>query len=119
MTNNTNAFFTLINDLAEGMRIGKANERLMGILNELSNYTVTHFGYEENLFAKHGYPEAKEHKKQHEVFIDRVKVFKDKFNPDKRVIAVEITTFLFDWLRNHINGTDKKYSGFLTEKGVK
>jgi len=27
-------------------------------------------------------------------------------------------SFLRDWLVNHINGSDKKYSAFFIEKGV-
>jgi len=88
-------------------------------LDELVNYTVTHFSYEEELMQKHDYPDFEGHKKQHEKMIETVtrilKQYED--NPDSALR--DASQFLKDWLIKHINGTDKQYSDYLISKGVK
>ena len=108
----------LINLLHDGMKSGKGKEVLGGILTELVNYTVYHFGYEEKLFEKYVYPETIIHKRQHADLVAQVGKFVDSYNNGSGVITVEIMNFLKDWLTGHIAGTDKKYSGFLNAKGV-
>lgn len=108
----------LINSLHEGMKNGKGKEILGGILNELVDYTVYHFGFEEKLFEKHGYPEAIVHKRQHSDLVGQVKNFVDSYNGGAGVITIEIMNFLKDWLTHHIAGSDKKYSDFLNGKGI-
>lgn len=108
----------LINSLHEGMKIGKGKEILGVILNELVDYTVYHFGFEEKLFEKYGYPETIIHKRQHSDLVAQVKKFVDSYNGGSSIITIEIMNFLRDWLTQHIAGSDKKYSSFLNNKGV-
>ena len=35
------------------------------------------------------------------------------------LLAIGVMDFLSGWLRGHIMGTDKKYSSFFNENGVK
>jgi hemerythrin len=53
----------LINDLNDAMRVGKGKDVTGKIINELTNYTLTHFTKEESYFAKYAYPETDAHKK--------------------------------------------------------
>jgi len=41
------------------------------------------------------------------------------YQQDKDTAMRNAVNFLRDWLINHINGTDKQYSSFLIDKGVK
>ena len=41
------------------------------------------------------------------------------YHRDQHAALQEALGFLKDWLINHINGTDKQYSQFLIDKGVK
>ncbi|MBA4407716.1 hemerythrin [bacterium] len=108
----------LINTLHDGMKSGKGKEVLGGILNELVAYTVYHFGFEEKLFDKYGYPETIIHKRQHADLIAQVKKFVDSYNSGDGVLTIELMNFLRDWLTQHIAGSDKKYSDFFNGKGV-
>ena len=80
----------LINELYDAMLAGQGQPKLRTILASSVDYTKQHFLTEENLFALHGYPAGAEHKAEH-------------------------VAFLMNWLLNHIQSTDKKYSGFLNE----
>jgi hemerythrin-like metal-binding protein len=59
------------------------------------------------------------HKKEHVAFVQKVTEFKDGFEKGKLSVTVEIMHFLSDWLKNHIKGTDRKYSQFFNDKGLK
>jgi hemerythrin len=110
---------SMINELNDAMKQGKGKDALSKIINGLVSYTVTHFNTEEKYFARFGYPETDSHKKEHAAFVKKVSEFKDGFEKGKISLSIEVMNFLSDWLKNHINGTDKKYSQFFNEKGLK
>ena len=108
----------MINALNDALAEGKADELLVKIFDGLAVYTVKHFGYEEDLFAQHGYQESEAHKNEHQALIAQVKNLQDKMNEGDFMISVEVMAFLKDWLTNHIMKTDKAYAPFLIDKGV-
>lgn len=111
--------FNLINILYDAMREGRDNDVLGRVLSELIDYTVYHFDAEERLFQKHGYPEYKHHKKEHDNLARQAVELRDKFNLDGYgMISLEVLIFLKDWLKNHVMVTDRKYASFLNGKGV-
>lgn len=109
----------MINDLHKAMKLRQSTTVAGGILERLVSYTVFHFGVEEKLFQKHGYPEYDQHKKIHENLVAQVKEFKIKVDQGDATISMELMSFLKDWLANHIKGTDQKYVPFLKEHGVR
>ncbi len=110
---------TMINDLHRAMKQRQTMATMSGILERLVSYTVYHFGNEEKLFQKHGYPEYDQHKKIHETLVGKVVEFKTKIDRGDSTISMELMDFLKDWLVTHIKGTDKKYVPFLQAKGVR
>lgn len=108
----------LLNDLHDGMRVGKGKEILKPILDELVNYTVYHFNHEEKLFTSTGYPEIIKHKAEHTNLIQQVNRLKSDLESGKTVLTMEVMNFLKDWLNNHIVGSDKKYSSHLNSNGI-
>lgn len=110
----------LINQLYRGIMLEQGDEVIGGTLDELVNYTVNHFGYEEKLFDKHGYPDKEEHLAKHKILIQQVTEHCQKFQETGGDMQVgnALLTFLKDWLTKHIRGVDKKYSEFLNSKGV-
>ena len=109
----------LINDLHAAMSAGKSNDMMGGILNELVEYTKYHFSSEEKYMDQFHYPGTLVHKKEHEGFVNKALEFKGNFESGNASISVDLLNFLKDWLINHIQGTDKRYSNFFNEKGLK
>ena len=109
----------MLNELHDGMTTGKGAERLGTLLEGLVDYTVKHFAYEEQLFAEHGYPQAQAHISEHQRLVTQVADFKQKFEAGQAHINMQLMKFLKDWLIKHILGSDKAYSGYLVERGVK
>lgn len=108
----------MINELNDALQAGQANQKLAAIFEGLAVYTVTHFGYEEELFAQYGYSESAEHKNEHRALTQQVKDLQQKMEEGDFIISVEVMVFLKDWLINHILKTDKAYAKFLKDKGV-
>jgi len=109
----------MINELNDAMRQGKGKEIVAKIINGLITYTGTHFKFEEQYFDKFGYPDKDNHKKAHSDFVRKVSDFKTGYASGKVGLSMDIMNFLSDWLQTHIKGTDKKYSAFFNEKGLK
>ena len=95
---------------------GEAFER--GALKELLDYTKYHFDHEERLMEEHGYPGLAEHREQHESMIAVVGQFQKDYEMRGHEALQGVANYLYGWLINHINGTDKQYMPFLTGKGL-
>jgi len=111
-----------INDLYDAMSDKRERDVVARILDELVDYTMTHFIDEEVALLRNDYPEYDRHKEEHDRFVAQVRDMHVRFHAAKsfsRVLCTEIVAVLTDWLKNHIMVVDKRYSDFLTRKGVK
>ena len=108
----------LINELYQKMNGNAAQTAIGSVLTKLVNYTETHFKFEEDLFAKHGYEHIDEHMEIHRKLVAQLVDFQKQFATGKADISLELMEFLKDWLINHIKKTDTKYVPFLKSKGV-
>jgi len=99
----------MVNQLHEAMAQGQGKTVLAPVLTGLLHYTRTHFGAEEQLMQRAGYPQLEEHKKQHEEFVRKVADMKNRFEAGETRLTVEMMNFLQNWLVGHIKGTDRKY----------
>ncbi|MHC1728833.1 MAG: bacteriohemerythrin [Syntrophobacteraceae bacterium] len=108
----------MVTQLNEAMRQGKGKQILEKLLQDLVQYTRTHFAAEERLMKTHGYPEFEEHKAKHDKMTQKVLEVQKSFKDGKTSITIEVMDFLEKWVDQHIMVTDKKYAPFLNGKGV-
>jgi len=109
----------LINMFYEQVSHRTNNENISILIKGMKDYTQMHFDNEEKLMKQFNYPEYLAHKKEHDLFISKVASVEEKFNSGKAVLSFEITSFLKEWIKNHIQGSDKKYTNFFIQNGVK
>ena len=109
---------SMINQLHDAMRQGKGKAAMQSIVDELLNYTESHFATEERYFDEFGYQDADEHISEHAAFVQKVSDFRDGFENGRFGLSVEVMRFLSDWLQNHIRGTDKRYTTLFNERGL-
>ena len=109
----------LINQLQTAVDYSTGAQFEREALDELVDYTKTHFTYEEGLMRDNDYPDFLPHKAQHEKMFKKVAEVLADYEKDADTAMGNAAEYLKDWLINHINGTDKEYSRFLIEKGVK
>ena len=108
----------LLNVFHEAMKVGKAKEVLGKTFSELLDYTAYHFGTEEKLMTKHGYPAFPVHKREHEALTKKATELSQRFSQGDLAIGIDTMAFLKNWLYDHIMGSDKKYAPFLNGKGL-
>ncbi|WP_143009846.1 bacteriohemerythrin [Propionivibrio dicarboxylicus] len=106
----------IANALNSAMHNGAGAEVSGRVLNELVDYTVRHFGYEEGEMRKHRYPQSDAHKEAHRKLVEEVSAFKEKFDSGKAAISIELMAFIRDWLLNHILKVDKELAAYLSKR---
>ena len=86
-------------------------------LDELVDYTMSHFAFEESLQEEAGYAYCKPHKRVHELFVRRVGDYVERHRLGDE-IGDELYKLLTTWLLNHIRRDDADYVGAVKEKMV-
>lgn len=106
----------LINKLYDSMKNNAGLENLLPVYDELVEYTVYHFDFEEDFIAKSGYQEVPNHKVLHEKLKAEVAAQREKFVSGESVIGFNLLSFLEDWIRTHIMVADRKYADYILSK---
>ncbi len=96
-----------INDL-ELAKAKQDRETVGKVLDELVDYTLSHFAFEESLQEEAGYKYCKPHKKVHDLFVRRVNEYVERFRLGDDIVD-EIHHMLTSWLINHIRRDDADY----------
>jgi hemerythrin len=97
----------------------RSKEVISDTLFQLKKYTDYHFKSEEELMKRFGFKGLTAHKKEHDLFIEKINEMQEKLNTGKLLLTIELANFLKDWLSHHVLNTDKEYSAFLVSNGVK
>ncbi|MBF0371018.1 MAG: bacteriohemerythrin [Magnetococcales bacterium] len=108
----------MVNELHEAMLAGDAKEVVSDILTRLATYTVEHFGREEEMFKRFGYPETESHLKEHQALVSEVQRLIQRFEDGDFAVPIDLLTTARKWLIQHILGTDMNFGPFLRSKGI-
>ena len=85
---------------------------------ELVDIVAKHFASEEASMAKHGYQARDAHKQEHDKLVKTCLDLQSKFKAGQTEITQETTSFVRDWLNQHIPQIDRSYGPFLNSKGM-
>jgi len=97
-----------INELHHAIEHGDRDE-VGHVIEQLIDYTYSHFTFEEELMEEAEYPFLRAHQRVHELFVRRVREFQEKFQQGED-IARQLHTVLKTWLVNHIKHDDADYA---------
>jgi hemerythrin len=93
----------------------KGDKSLVGdVIEQLVDYTQSHFSFEEAMMEEAGYKFLKPHQKVHELFIRRVTGFTMRAAKGEEV-ADELHAMLTTWLLNHIASEDHDYAASVRQ----
>ena len=109
---------SLVNKLNEAMKTGKAKDEMDRVFGELASYTMNHFASEERWMQRVGYPDLERQKIEHQALLKQVTDFKADYDAGKAMISVKLMGFLRDWVRNHIQKSDKEYGLWAAKQKV-
>ena len=108
----------IVNQLYDAMTEGHGEELVKPILSTMRQYTDYHFRREESLMKENNYPKYEEHKRHHEILVQTLDGFMDRYAKDmKSVTTTEISRFLQAWLVNHIQNIDFGYKPYMHDSG--
>ena len=109
----------ILNELHEAMAAAKADSVLTEIVTRLGSYARMHLDTEERLLKTNSYPEFAQHKAQHDAYVSKVQAFQSELGSRRVAVTVELLQFLKKWWMDHILGTDRRYTEFLNQRGVR
>lgn len=79
------------------------------VLVNLTDYTLSHFAFEESLMEDAGYVAAAIHTKTHDSFRDKINSYNERHNAGENVTG-ELSKLLNVWLIEHIANDDSSYT---------
>jgi hemerythrin len=97
-----------INQLDDARSNGMSTEEISWLLNDLVDYTISHFGFEESLQEEAQYPFLASHRKVHDLFAQRVAEFQRRAEQGEDIVKA-LNSLLVTWLFNHIKRDDNDY----------
>ncbi len=108
----------IINRLNAAIQKNEEREKVSDALNEMTSYAISHFKTEEDYMTRFGYPEYELHKEEHREFTKTTVNFCKRAMNGNYNIAYDLLEYLNQWLANHIQGTDKKYTECFNRYGL-
>ena len=102
-----------INEIVE-INDGTDRARVKQILDNIIDYTQSHFTFEESLQEEAGYQYRVPHKRVHDLFIKKIETYRDRFEMGQSIEG-ELHEVLSQWLINHIQRDDTDYVGAVKE----
>lgn len=103
----------LLNQLHQAIQQHQSKDASRQILDELADYTHTHFSLEESLMRMSHYADYPSHKKQHADLIGQVQALQQKLDSGQASIGFELLHFLKTWLTHHISESDKRFGAYF------
>lgn len=103
-----------INALDDAVEAGD-RDKVDQVLEQLVDYTLSHFAFEESLMEDAGYRFVNAHRRVHEVFTKRIADYQRRFAAGED-IGAELQKTLQTWLLNHIRNDDNDYADDVRAK---
>lgn len=108
------------NDLIRNELLYDKYDEIVHLLEELKEYTETHFADEEAYMESIGYPELEMQKRAHAAFIDKLADIDykelEEMDDNQQGYLLELIDFLAGWLIQHILKMDTKIGAYIPKE---
>jgi hemerythrin len=99
--------FELLGQLRAWSGKGYEFAATLDTLNELTEYTHTHFAVEESLMRMLRYPDTAAHIAEHDRLKESLEEFRNQLLNESN--SIQLSDFIQSWLLDHIGTVDRKY----------
>jgi hemerythrin-like metal-binding protein len=93
----------------------KRHAAFLKCVGDAVDYTGYHFGTEETVMKKIGYPFYEKHYREHQDFVAKVVSLTEALQKASYVSPVSFVHFLKFWVLNHIAKTDKDMGNYIVQ----
>lgn len=94
-------------DLLSNNFVDDKYDRIISLISELREYTITHFADEEKYMESIQYLHRFSHKLEHIKFVERLNSINlEEIDINQKGGIVDLLQFLVEWLQNHIKKKD-------------
>lgn len=107
------ALFEIINQLRAACINRMEKDGLLDIIDNLYNYSATHFRDEEALLKKKQSLLLEDQQAQHAIFLDYIIDLETRVKAETENVNEDILTFVMVWWEEHILKLDKQYSSLF------
>lgn len=111
-------FVGIMSDLYNLMFKGATEPEMSTLIKQLEAYKTFHFATEERYFDKFSYELADEHKSEHRKLEAKIAELKLRLKNEGETALSDLLDFLEDWLVEHIEINDKKYTTCFNKNGL-
>lgn len=106
----------LLNTLHYAVIAGGDWDSIGRLLDDLIDYTQTHFAREEALMERTGYPDLQRHRDAHERLARKMQEYYATFIEDPEAFEMDaFYDFVSDWLLHHVLGDDMKLKPYAAK----
>jgi hemerythrin-like metal-binding protein/PAS domain S-box-containing protein len=105
------------NHLVETVGLGGRRNQQERALTTLSELTLTHFGVEDTLMERIGYPRAREHQMNHARLIGQISDLIARIRDGSLSFTPALVDFLECWVVHHTQEDDRRLAQFLKGQG--
>ncbi|MBB5346678.1 bacteriohemerythrin [Desulfoprunum benzoelyticum] len=103
----------LVNLLIDAVRTDAGDDRSSRLLNELVEYTTSHFNTERELMERFDYPDRATHNASHDYLLVEIADFGEQLAQQGKLFMVKL---IRDWLLQHIAREDRPLGRFLRDR---
>ncbi len=106
-------------DITNKLIEDSSNDNVSETINEMVEYSNSHFKHEEKLMKEFGYPELEDQQSSHREFIAKTVEFCTESMRNMEIAPSSVIIFLKEWLVDHILREDQKLKVFFADKKVR
>ncbi|MEF2967616.1 bacteriohemerythrin [Paenibacillus sp. M1] len=107
-----------LNEFMDACNNRQGAEKIEETLKFLKDYTLEHFGSEEEVMEDIHFPELADHRKEHAQFVKTVLELEEsvKAKGTSVLTTIKLNRMLTDWLINHISKCDKLIAAYMNQQ---
>lgn len=107
-----------LNEVRQQLARGSANDQLNRQMERLVEFTRLHFGCEESLLERYGFPGLHEHRAAHQRLLSEIgRAAEHGESGQTNSFQKQLGSLCAAYIE-HIEGLDRKYGAWLNERGI-